>query len=49
MPTKYFDDVKERIDSENAKRIEEGKEVMNREEQKKAIKNVLEQSREERG
>jgi serine/threonine protein kinase len=24
-PTKYFDDVKERIESENAKRIEEGK------------------------
>ena len=49
LPTKYFDDVKERIESENAKRIEEGKEIMNREEQKKAITNVLGQSREERG
>lgn len=31
-PTKYFDDVRERIDSENAKRVQEGKGVMNKEE-----------------
>jgi len=31
-PTKYFDEVRQKIDSENAKRREEGKEVLSKEE-----------------
>ena len=48
-PTKYFDDVRQRIDSENAKRREEGRDLMSKEEQKQAIKDVLESTKEERG
>jgi len=48
-PTKYFDDVRTRVDSENALRRAEGKQDMSKEESKATIREVLEKSREERG
>lgn len=48
-PTKYFDEVKERVQEQNIKRIEGGMSEMSIEESKTLVKDILAQSKEERG